>query len=169
MIYINHKNDTFSACRDIDNTVVMLSLPVCCENGTEYDIPFIGYDGDAAVYRDDQNEVRLTVEKTSDTLFYLRRTWKNLSDETRAIRIALQVKPCFHAEQYLIPCVSINGNEFGAGGEPKGLERDGKRWVFAYDRVSIPACTLTENADIACALFASAEDALSLQSSCSIF
>lgn len=33
----------------------------------------------------------------------------------------------------------MNGNEFGNGAEPKGLEKDGKKWIFGYDRVSIPS------------------------------
>lgn len=109
------------------------------------------------------------MEQKTDTLFYLRRSLKNIATHSHTVRIAQRVKPLFDVKKYLIPCVNINGNEFGAGFEPKGLERDGKRWGFAHDRVSIPACTLTENADMAVALFVSAEDALSLESFCSIY
>ncbi len=70
---------------------------------------------------------------------------------------------------YLIPCVNVNGNEFGNGLEPKGLVREGKKWIFGYDRVSIPSCTLTEDDDFAVALFVSDESNISLVSSCSLF
>ena len=168
-MYIIHQNGKFTVSAVSDGAVCALLPPICIENGLETEIPLKSADNASALYRDDKNEVVLTVEQTSDTLFYLRRTWKNLSSETRTVRLAQRVKPLFDAKKYLIPCVNVNGNEFGAGFEPKGLERDGKRWVFGYDRVSIPACTLTESADFACALFASAEDAVSLESSCSIF
>ncbi len=167
--YITYQNGVFSASESPIGAVCALSEPIVIEDGAETVIPFVGMEQDCSVYRDDKNEVRMTVEQKSDTLFYLRRTWKNLSSETRSVRLALRVKEMFSAAKYLIPCVNVNGNEFGAGLEPKGLERDGQRWVFAYDRVSIPAYTLTENCEFACALFASTEDRASLESSCSIF
>ena len=167
--YITYQNGIFSASESPDGLVCVLLAPVVIEDGGETVVPFAEMEQDCSVYRDDKNEVRMTVEQKSDTLFYLRRTWKNLSSETRSVRLALRVKEMFSATKYLIPCVNVNGNEFGAGLEPKGLERDGQRWVFAYDRVSIPACTLTENREFACALFASTEDCVSLESSCSIF
>ena len=169
-MYIIYKNNAFSISSELsDKTVCELLPPVCIENGEETIIPFAEEKDGCAVYRDADNEVTLCVKQTSQTLFYLQRTWKNTAKSARSIRIAQRVLPLFETSRYLIPCVSVNGNEFGAGFEPKGLERDGKRWVFAYDRVSIPACTLTENADYACALFASAEDTVSLESSCSIY
>ncbi|MBE6593705.1 MAG: hypothetical protein E7642_06900 [Ruminococcaceae bacterium] len=169
-MYIIYKNNAFSISSELsERTVCELLAPVCIENDEEITVPFEKEENRVAVYKDEKNEVTLSVEQRSDTLFYISRTWKNTSAETRSIRIAQRVLPSFETSRYLIPCVSANGNEFGAGFEPKGLERDGKRWVFAYDRVSIPACTLTENADYACALFASSENALSLESSCSIY
>lgn len=169
-MYILYKNNSFCISDEAsDGAVCELLAPVCIENNSETVIPFSDTDGNVAIYKNAENEVKLTVEKASDTLFYIRRTWKNTAKNARTIRIAQRVKPAFEVGRYLIPCVTINGNEFGAGFEPKGLERDGKRWVFGYDRAAIPACTLTENADFACALFASAENALSLESSCSIY
>ena len=169
-MYILYKNNSFCISDEAsDGAVCELLAPVCIENGNETVVPLEDASGNVALYKNAENEVKLTVEKASDTLFYIRRTWKNTAKNARTIRIAQRVKPVFEVGRYLIPCVTINGNEFGAGFEPKGLERDGKRWVFGYDRAAIPACTLTENADFACALFASAEDALSLESSCSIY
>ena len=169
-MYIIYKNNAFSISSELfDKTVCELLPPVCIENGEETIIPFAEEKDGCAVYRNADNEVTLCVKKNSDTLFYLHRTWKNTAETARSIRIAQRIMPLFESGRYLIPCVNVNGNEFGAGFEPKGLERDGKRWVFAYDRVSIPSCTLTENRDYACALFASAENTISLESSCSIY
>lgn len=169
-MYILYQNKSFFISTErTSDAVCALLPPVCIENGNETSIPLANVKDGCALYRNSENEVTLSVKKVSDTLFYLHRTWKNTSNEVRTLRIAQRVQPIFKVNRYLIPCVSINGNEFGDGFEPKGLKRDGKRWVFGYDRVSIPACTLTENADFACALFASSEDARSLESSCSIY
>lgn len=168
-MYIIHQNGKFTVSAVSDGAVCALLAPVCMEGGCETTVPFAEMKNGCAVYRDNKNEVTLTVEQKTDTLFSLRRTWKNCAAETRSIRIAQRIKPLLSVSRYLIPCVNVNGNEFGAGFEPKGLERDGQHWVFGYDRVSIPACTLTENRDFACALFASAENTVSLESSCSIF
>ena len=159
---------TFGISARPDNAVVQILPPVCIENGVEHTVLPVRENGCSASYADARNAVTLTIEQRSDTLFYLRRSWKNLTEQPRRIQTVLRAVPLFGADKFLIPCVSHNGNEFGAGLEPKGLTRDGKKWIFGYDRVSIPACTLTENADFSCSLFASAEDAASLESSCAI-
>lgn len=120
------------------------------------------------VYADGTSRVEWIVEPVSQGLFRLRRAWTNQTNKPLRLQTVLRVATSFAADHYLIPCVSANGNEFGGGGEPKGLTRDGQKWIFAYDRESVPACTLTENADFAVALFASDESALSLESSCSL-
>lgn len=168
-MYITYKNNSFCISTDAVGAVCSLLPPVCIEDGKEISIPFAKEKNGLLIYKDAENEIAVSLKQTSDTLFYLHRTWKNTSDKTRSVRIAQRVMPIFEVSRYLIPCVNVNGNEFGAGLEPKGLDHDGKRWVFAYDRVSIPACTLTESADFACALFASAEDTVSIESSCSIY
>ncbi|MBE6931575.1 MAG: hypothetical protein E7463_15000 [Ruminococcaceae bacterium] len=171
-MYISCMNNKFTLSSGSDNAVVCLQAPLYREAEgeqiAEYELRETGGQGSTAVYEDAANRVTLTVEQKKDTLFYIRRRWENLSDRARKIQTVLRVSPCFDVAKYLIPCVSVNGNVFGAGLEPKGLERDGEKWIFGYDREAIPACTLTENADFACALFASAEDAASLVSSCSV-
>jgi len=66
-----------------------------------------------------------------------------------------------------IPCVMFDANEKSGGKEPHGLEYKGEAWTFAYDRCSIPSCTITENKETVCAVFASDKDGESLVSSCS--
>lgn len=96
----------------------------------------------------------------------IRREWQNLTGSSIRFRCALKVRTDFSVEHYVIPCVSYNGNMWGDGGEPKGLERDGKPWVFSSHRTGIPACTVSERSGEALALFA-ADTPESLDCACS--
>ena len=164
-MYIVYNQNTFSVSASAPNAVAEILPPLYRTEEGEIAIPACG----DCVYRDERFEVTLEVRQKSDTLFYVHRRWKNISQETAKLQTVFRVRPTFTPSQYLIPCVNINGNPFGNGDEPKGLERDGQRWIFSYDREALPACTVTENADFACGLFASDETADSLQSSCSIW
>lgn len=179
-MYIIYHNGKFKISDSAKEAVAKIDAPIYVENGKEKKLMSVNRvveasqsDTDAAqkefyTYADTTNSVDVTIEQKSDTLFYIRRSWRNLADTPRKIQTILRVQPYFDVQKYLIPNVSINGNEFGNGGEPKGLERDGKKWIFSYDRVSLPSMTLTENDDFAVALFASAESTDSMVSSCSI-
>ncbi|MBQ2278342.1 MAG: hypothetical protein II333_07210 [Clostridia bacterium] len=164
-MYIIYHNNRFAVSASPENAVVTLESPrYRTESGDEYVLAPVGN----GVYEDAANRAEMTVEQKSDTLFYIHRRWTNVSEQTARIQTVFRVTTNYVVDRYLIPCVNVNGNEFGAGGEPKGLERDGKKWIFGYDRESIPACTLTENAEFACGLFASAESDASLESACSL-
>ncbi len=114
-------------------------------------------------------EVTERVEEQGDGLFKITRKIKNISADERTFKFIFALRPCYKPEKYLIPCVSYNGNEWGEGLEPKGLCADnGEMWIHAYERTSIPSCTLTETADIATSLFVSDESTCSLVSSCAI-
>ncbi len=164
-MYIIYDKEKFAISSSAENAVAEIMPPLYLNETGENSLS-LTQDG---IYIDGQNQVKLTVCQESDTLFYVHRTWKNISAETLRFQTVFRVRPCYATERYLIPCVNVNGNVFGNGGEPKGLERDGKKWIFAYDREALPACTLTENRDFACGLFASAESDESLKSSCSIW
>lgn len=168
-MYIIDRNGHFSISADPASALVALHAPLYVKNGQETALPLLETCGSSAVYADACSRAEISVEQKSGTLFYIRRRFTNISGVMEKIQTIFRISACFPVEHYLIPCVNVNGNEFGTGGEPKGLERDGKKWIFGYDRVSIPSCTLTENGDFACGLFASAESDVSLQSSCSIF
>ncbi len=101
-------------------------------------------------------------------LYQVRRTLANESGKIRVFKLINEAKTLFTPDQYLIPCVMYNGNHWGEGNSPKGLTYDGQPWVFAYDRIGIPSCTLTENLDYGFALFASDEDENSLRTSASL-
>lgn len=91
----------------------------------------------------------------------------NYSNETFNAKIVLKVKTGFCFNNWIIPAVMYNGNEFGKGDSPKGILKNGKPWVFSYDRCSIASCTLSENKNHVFAMFASDTTASSLVSSCS--
>lgn len=167
-MYIISNNKGFEISNDDSLAVARIDAPVYIEDGEERRTKLLDNSNGKYIFGDENNRIELCIEQKLSGLFYIKRNWTSLADRPRKIQTVLRVFPCFEVKKYLIPCVSINGNEFGAGLEPKGLERDGKKWVFGYDRVAIPSCTLTENKDIALGLFASAEDHASLVSSCSI-
>ncbi len=93
---------------------------------------------------------------------------KNESDRERKIKVIYSLTTAFEVVDYTVPSVLYNGNDNADRGIPTGLVRDGESWIFAYDRVSLPSCTLTQNRDSFCALFASDENEASLRSSCSM-
>ncbi len=107
---------------------------------------------------------------------------ENTLDEAVTVRVALVAEPDLKADTYLFPGINYNGNGYGSNLDlpqsygdskgfipfPQGWEHEGKPWVFAYDRGSIPSCTISENEKSVFALYASDEDALSYVSSCSM-
>lgn len=103
-----------------------------------------------------------------DGLFCVRRTVTNTGVGERTGKWIVELRDLFATDRYLIPCVSFSGNARSMGKEPHGLTENGKPWIYAYDRESIPSCTLTETADRVCALFASDVDHDSLVSSCAL-
>lgn len=94
--------------------------------------------------------------------------WKNLTDKIMECQLELRLKTDFKFTQYVIPGVSMNGNNWGKGMEPKGLLCDGEAWVFDYRRTTIPACTISENEEKYLAFMASDENRESLEASCSM-
>lgn len=111
----------------------------------------------------------LTVTEAAGGLHHCRVEWVNRTDAPIAFQGAVTLRAHFPATRYLIPCVSMNGNTWGAGREPKGLTRDGARWIFAYDRMAIPACSVVEDDTHALSLFAADTDEISLVSACCVY
>ncbi|WP_294482640.1 hypothetical protein [uncultured Victivallis sp.] len=102
-----------------------------------------------------------------DGLFAIDREVVNNSPVTRTGKLILEARECFIPVRTSIPCVSYDGNHMSREHEPHGYDLDGEPWIFSYDRMSIPACTIAENRCVAAALFASDRDPESLRSSCS--
>jgi len=164
-MYIVYENGKFQVSGHPEGAVVQLEVPAYIQGGRETKLTETG----AGVFGNPDFRVQLEAEQVDKTLFRIRRRWENISPAVQQIQTVFRVRVCYQPERYLIPCVNVNGNVFGNGGEPKGLERDGKKWIFGYDRESVPACTMTENREFACGLFVSDETPASLQSSCSIW
>jgi len=60
------------------------------------------------------------------------------------VRLKLVLVGDFRATSTMIPAVSYDGNHWGGGQEPKGYERDGVPWSFAFHRVAIAGATYSE-------------------------
>lgn len=163
-MYITDKNGVFAISKVADNAVLKIKNPKyivddkVCEITERIDCE----------YADEMFSVRYDISQVSENLFLIKGCWKNISGKSVKFQTIFETEELFGAEKYLIPCVSFNGNEIGSGNEPKGLECDGRPWVFAYDRVSIPSCTMVENEKYASGLFASFNDFDSMRSSCSV-
>lgn len=95
---------------------------------------------------------------------------KNNSITPQTFKLYLAAEPHFRAESYMFPGTNYNGNRFGDNNAsvPQGWEHNGEPWIFAYDRGSIPSCTISENEDKVFALFVSDSTPESYQSSCSM-
>lgn len=109
-------------------------------------------------------------------------TVRNTTDKAVTVKVVLAAEPRFKAASYLFPGINYNGNGYGADLDlpqsygdskgfipfPQGWEHKGEPWVFAYDRGSIPSCTISENDNKVFALFASDKNAKSYESACSM-
>ncbi len=144
--------------------LAVLNAPIFESNGKE--MPF-GTKSDGVTHCLGAMNAYDSAEYLGDGLFLVHRRFENTGRTNRTGRFITEVCDNFVADKNTIPCVMFDGNEKSGGKEPHGLECNGEAWTFAYDRVSIPSCTITENESTVCALFASDKDADSLVSSCS--
>lgn len=127
-----------------------------------------GAGGDTAIYENDWLRVLLQEESIGEGRKRLVCEWKNRTDAALSCQMEIRIRTDFAFSHYVIPGVSLNGNHWGRGKEPKGLLCGGEPWVFDYRRTTIPACTVSENAEEYFALMASDESPLSLRASCSM-
>ena len=94
-----------------------------------------------------------TCEQVNDCITRHKLTYKNTGEKVEIIPVFETVtegEPDF----YMIPCCAYQGNEWGTCREPKGMERDGKPWIFSSDRVAVPGCSIVEMQESCHALFA---------------
>lgn len=140
----------------------------CRVGGTDMEVPAAGREGDTAIYENDWLRVLLQEESIGEGRKRLVCEWKNRTDAALSCQMEIRIRTDFAFSHYVIPGVSLNGNHWGRGKEPKGLLCGGEPWVFDYRRTTIPACTVSENAEEYFALMASDESPLSLQASCSM-
>lgn len=88
--------------------------------------------------------------------------------EAKKIIPFFQVTTKMQPHFYMIPCVTYNGNAWGNGVEPKGMECDGKPWIFPSDRIGVPGCSIAEDEWLCVGLF-SDNKADSANSSASVY
>ena len=123
---------------------------------------------------------RISVDKVRQTeVWKVEASARNTGDRPVSFKLVLKAEPRFRASRYLIPGVLYNGNEFVGRNilsdgrafsleMPGGWEKDGQPWIFAGDRSSIPACTISENRSKVFSLFASDADMNSITGSSSM-
>ena len=78
--------------------------------------------------------------------------WVRKTD-TPTDRMKLTLMTRGEPRYFQIPAVNYNGNGWGSGAQYSGYRYDNTPWSYAWHRVSIPACTYTENDQISVALF----------------
>lgn len=120
------------------------------------------------VYSDDCIEARVSLQSIGCGREQMQIHWRNISGEAIRVQLRAELQADFACRHYLIPGVSLNGNKWGRGKEPKGLTFRGEPWIFDSRRTTIPACTISEDEEHYLALMASDKDALSLRASCSL-
>ena len=108
--------------------------PRCHRDGEEYMLEPLGDNR----YQGGGFQVTLQAEPVKEGCVKLTHTWVNTGFRTERFQPELQIRGEFACTHYVIPGVSYDGNHWGNGLEPKGLERDGAPWVFDYRRTTIP-------------------------------
>lgn len=138
--------------------------PACAYGGALHELTPVS-DGQ---YADAQLSVTITRECLQPGRERLTSRWVNMGDTPLDIQPEIRLLADFPFTHYVIPGVSLNGNRWGRGQEPKGLTCGGQPWVFDFRRTTIPACTISENGEQYLALMASDADAASLTASCAM-
>ena len=87
-------------------------------------------------------------------LFEWTRTFTyNGKEYVRPARLTMEFESYYRSRYSLIPAVMYDGNAWGTGKEPKGFQKDGQPWSFAYHRVSVPGATYSESDSWSVGLF----------------
>lgn len=157
MISIKYAKGEFSIGNGTENAVCLLPSPKVEIDGKEIDTDSF-----------ESLKVTDTYRAIKNGLFKVYRDIENVSDKKITFRDIFEITTAFTPSRYLIPCVNYNGNDGCRENTPTGLTRDGKPWIFAYDRMGIPSCSLCENRKFGTAIFASDCDENSLRSACSL-
>lgn len=104
----------------------------------------------------------------SPGFYRIDRNYLNRSDKKRSVVLMFEGETTYDPSFTMIPAIHYNGNQWGSGGEPKGYTRDGKPWVFAYNRTALPSATFSEDEHTSLGLFVDDGERNSLISSCSL-
>jgi hypothetical protein len=123
--------------------------------------------GEILPYQDMNIHYSDAVETVSDGVIKWTRIFNVHRDRAVLSKLTMDFAACHQPEYFMIPAVSYNGNPWGKGLEPRGLEVDGTPWSFAWHRTSVAGATYSEGKDWSIALFGST-DGSSTGFSCSL-
>lgn len=124
--------------------------------------------GEIVPFRDELISYEDQVDAVGDGVYaWIRKFTAPLDRPVRA-RLTLDFKTHHTPSYYMIPAVTYNGNEWGNGLEPKGLENEGAPWTFAWHRTAVAGATYSEGTEWSFALFGRTDNLLR-GFSCSLF
>jgi len=109
----------------------------------------------------EMGDIRATdlITKVEEGIFEWKRRFSLIGDIPKRVReLPMEFEGNYQADYWMIPSVSYNGNSWGKGHEPKGWERDGQPWTFAFHRTSIPGATCSEGNGFSVSLFGKIHD-----------
>lgn len=146
----------------------VLSPAIIEENGKEITAEVKSSSKGSIIYSIPDYDISDKITDLKNGIIEIKRTITNTSGTAKVFKSIFEATTLFTPEQYVFPCLIYNGNPIGKDATPRGLEYEGKPWIFAYDRMGIPSCTISENTDKGFALFTSDKDRASLESACSL-
>ena len=94
------------------------------------------------------------IEEVEEDVFLWKRSFDfTQSDITDIKSVKMSLSANYEADFYEIPAITYNGNFWGSGKEPKGLELNGQPWVYSSWRSTLPGMTYSESAGVGITLF----------------
>ncbi|NOU92761.1 hypothetical protein GC093_05890 [Paenibacillus sp. LMG 31456] len=96
------------------------------------------------------------IKETEEGVFQWTRSFTVEERQTVAFTMGFQTS--YPTTYGMIPAVTYNGNTWGSGLEPKGFEKDGQPWTFAYHRAAVAGATYSEGSGWSVGLFGQYED-----------
>ncbi|MFC5471814.1 hypothetical protein ACFPPD_24360 [Cohnella suwonensis] len=109
--------------------------------------------GDVLPFENEHFAITDTFEPIKEGLVQWTRKFTYRGESPEACKLSMDFATNFEPEYYMIPSVTYNGNGWGSGLEPKGLERDGQPWAYAWHRTAVAGATYSEGGGISVALF----------------
>ncbi len=161
----NAQNWAYTLYSHDNKPAAYISAPICELNGREVSFSVKNLSENSAEYEMFGMTAHDTLTEKGNGIWILSREITNNSRCRLTFKLITEMCTAFKVQKYNIPCVSFDGNVRSGGKEAHGTELDGELWIHAYDRMSIPSCTISECDDIVCALFASDIDENSLRTS----
>lgn len=104
-------------------------------------------------------DCRDTVAELEDGVFEWTRTFT--ARRATNARLTMDFAAAHKSSFSMIPAVNYNGNNWGTGHDPKGFEKDGEPWSYAYHRCAIAGATYSEGEEYSVALFGKLESPFS--------